>query len=80
MVLSLLRNELQEVSYAARGESSVNIDEMSQCRNRTLAAMRRTNLQCLPESELMKRLGLAEQATTQLYNKQKQMTSGLLGM
>ena len=65
------------IASAARGESSVDVDTISVCRNKTLAAMRRVNLQCLPESELMKRVGEAEQIATQLYIQQKQMTRWL---
>jgi len=68
------------VASAARGESSVDADAISQCRNRTLASMRRSNLQCLPESEIMNRVGEAEATATQLYIQQKQMTRGLSGM
>ena len=61
------------IACAARGESSINSHTMSVCRDRTLAAMRRAV--SLPERELMKRVGEAEQAAIQLY-KQKKMTSG----
>jgi len=59
------------IASAARGESSVDVDAILICRNKTLAAMRRVNLQCLPESVLMKRVGEAEQTATQLYIQQK---------